>query len=79
MASPLYAAPASRSPPKQVKQSGAGRDRPDREGAETDLRELTTEFGGSAKAAGDTLPGKINILKESLRNWRHDRRGSRPS
>jgi hypothetical protein len=32
------------------------------------VRELTAEFGGSAKAAGDTLPGKLNILKESLRN-----------
>ena len=32
------------------------------------LRELTTEFGGSARAAGDTLPGKLAILKESLRN-----------
>jgi hypothetical protein len=32
------------------------------------IRELTAEFGGSAKAAGDTLPGKLNILKESLRN-----------
>ena len=32
------------------------------------LRELNTEFGNSARAAGDTLPGKLNILKESLRN-----------
>jgi hypothetical protein len=27
------------------------------------LKELTTEFGGSAKAAGDTFPGQINKLK----------------
>lgn len=32
------------------------------------LAELTKEFGGSAKAAGDTLPGKLNILKQTLLN-----------
>jgi hypothetical protein len=32
------------------------------------LKELNREFGGSAKAAGDTLPGKLNILKETMRN-----------
>lgn len=30
------------------------------------LRELTKEFGGSAKAAGQTLPGQLNILKARL-------------
>lgn len=33
------------------------------------LGELNEEFGGSAKAMGDTLPGKINILKESFNNF----------
>jgi len=32
------------------------------------LRELNKEFGGSAEAAGKTLPGKLNILKETLLN-----------
>ncbi|MCK9628462.1 MAG: hypothetical protein M0R37_07710 [Bacteroidales bacterium] len=32
------------------------------------LKELNSEFGGSAKAAGQTLPGKLNILKESMTN-----------
>jgi phage-related protein len=33
------------------------------------LRELNKEFGGSAEAAGKTLPGQINILKESFSNF----------
>ena len=32
------------------------------------LKELETQFGGSAKAAGQTLPGQLNILKETFRN-----------
>ncbi len=32
------------------------------------LRELNTEFGGSAAAIGKTLPGQINILKQSFQN-----------
>ena len=32
------------------------------------LKELNKEFGGSAEAAGKTLPGQINILKESFSN-----------
>ena len=32
------------------------------------LTELTTEFGGAAKAAGETLPGKLAILKTQLGN-----------
>jgi hypothetical protein len=32
------------------------------------LGELNKEFGGSAAAAGKTLPGQINILKESFSN-----------
>ena len=32
------------------------------------LRELTSEFGGSAKALGNTFAGRLNILRESLRN-----------
>ena len=32
------------------------------------LRELQREFGGSAKAAGETLPGKLNILRNTLLN-----------
>lgn len=32
------------------------------------LRELNVEFGGSAKAAGETLPGQFNILKETAKN-----------
>lgn len=33
------------------------------------LRELNKEFGGSAEAAGKTLPGAISIARESLNNW----------
>lgn len=36
------------------------------------LRELNKEFGGSAEAAGKTLPGQINILRESFNNWAGD-------
>jgi len=36
------------------------------------LKELTAEFGGSAKAMGDTLPGQINKLKESFNNLTGD-------
>lgn len=36
------------------------------------LAELTREFGGSAKAAGETLPGQINIAKETLNNFAGD-------
>jgi hypothetical protein len=32
------------------------------------LRELNKEFGGSAEAAGKTLPGQLNILKETFNN-----------
>ena len=32
------------------------------------LEELNREFGGSAEAAGKTLPGQINVLKESFSN-----------
>jgi len=32
------------------------------------LKELQTEFGGSARAAGETLPGKLEILKNTLDN-----------
>jgi hypothetical protein len=32
------------------------------------LRELNTEFGGSAAAAGKTLPGQLNILRETFNN-----------
>jgi hypothetical protein len=32
------------------------------------LKELNTEFGGSAEALGNTLPGQINIVKESFNN-----------
>jgi hypothetical protein len=32
------------------------------------LGELTKEFGGSAEAAGKTLPGQLNILKQSFSN-----------
>lgn len=32
------------------------------------LRELNKEFGGSAEAAGKTLPGQLNILKQSYSN-----------
>lgn len=32
------------------------------------LGELTAEFGGSARAAGKTLPGQLRILQEELKN-----------
>jgi len=32
------------------------------------LRELNTQFGGSAEAAGKTLPGQLNILKQTFSN-----------
>src|SRR5262245_34906374 len=32
------------------------------------LRELNKEFGGSAEAAGKTLPGQLNILKQNFSN-----------
>lgn len=32
------------------------------------IAELNKEFGGSAAALGGTLPGKINIMRESFRN-----------
>jgi hypothetical protein len=32
------------------------------------LRELETQFGGSAAAAGKTLPGQLNILKQTFSN-----------
>jgi hypothetical protein len=36
------------------------------------LRELNKEFGGSAEAAGKTLPGQIKILKEEFDNFAGD-------
>jgi hypothetical protein len=36
------------------------------------LKELNKEFGGSAVAAGKTLPGQVNILKESFNNLAGD-------
>lgn len=36
------------------------------------LGELRKEFGGSAEAAGKTLPGQINILKQSFNNLAGD-------
>lgn len=36
------------------------------------LHELNKEFGGSAEAAGKTLPGQINILKQSFNNMAGD-------
>jgi hypothetical protein len=36
------------------------------------LKELEVQFGGSAKAAGQTLPGQLNILKETFRNLAAD-------
>jgi phage-related protein len=36
------------------------------------LKELNSEFGGSAKAIGDTLPGQINKLKENFNNLAGD-------
>jgi len=32
------------------------------------LKELNTQFGGSAEALGKTLPGQLNILKETFSN-----------
>lgn len=32
------------------------------------LKELNTQFGGSAEAAGKTLPGQLNILKQTFSN-----------
>lgn len=32
------------------------------------LKELNKEFGGSAEAAGKTMPGQLNILKENFNN-----------
>lgn len=32
------------------------------------LQELQSEFGGSAEAAGKTLPGQLNILKQNFNN-----------
>jgi len=32
------------------------------------LKELTTQFGGSAEAAGKTLSGQLNVLKETFNN-----------
>lgn len=36
------------------------------------LHELTKEFGGSAEAVGKTLPGQINIAKETFNNFAGD-------
>jgi hypothetical protein len=36
------------------------------------LEELTTQFGGSAEAIGKTLPGQLNILKESFNDFAGD-------
>jgi hypothetical protein len=36
------------------------------------LGELTTQFGGSAEAAGKTLPGQLNILKQTFSNLAGD-------
>ena len=36
------------------------------------LKELREEFGGSAEAAGKTLGGQINILRERFNNWAGD-------
>lgn len=36
------------------------------------LAELNKEFGGSAKAVGETLPGQLNILKETFNNLAGD-------
>lgn len=45
-----------------------------RQGREMDaqkviLAELNTEFGGSAKALGDTFPGRLNKLREGFKNF----------
>lgn len=39
------------------------------------LKELNTEFGGSAEAMGKTLPGQINILKEKFNNFKQEAAG----
>lgn len=36
------------------------------------LKELETQFGGSAKAAGQTLSGQLNILKQTFNNLAGD-------
>lgn len=36
------------------------------------LEEVRKEFGGSAKAAGETLPGKLSILRERFNNFAGD-------
>jgi hypothetical protein len=36
------------------------------------LKELTSEFGGSAEAIGNTLPKQLNVLKESFNNFAGD-------
>lgn len=36
------------------------------------LKELETQFGGSAKAAGDTMAGQLDILKNSLGNVKEE-------
>ena len=36
------------------------------------LKELNKEFGGSAKAAGETLGGQINVMRERFNNWSGD-------
>lgn len=36
------------------------------------LKELNKEFGGSAKALGQTLGGQINIVRERFNNWAGD-------
>jgi phage-related protein len=36
------------------------------------LAELNKEFGGSAEALGKTLPGEINIAKQTFNNWMGD-------
>jgi hypothetical protein len=36
------------------------------------LKELETQFGGSAEAAGKTLPGQLRILRESFNNLAGD-------
>ena len=53
----------------QKKQIKALTESGDRMGAQKIiLKELNKEFGGSAAAAGKTLPGQLNILKESFSN-----------
>jgi hypothetical protein len=36
------------------------------------LKELTSEFGGSAEAIGKTMPKQLNVLKESFNNFAGD-------